>query len=496
MTDGNPFADELAEMTLAWSDRWYDDAVGLLWNPPGSFGGAVADQSVHLVPQSAWYAAGLLRRDGDGDRARAVAVIESLLALQYDREGTVWHGTFARFAEWSEPGAAAVEWDDYDPNWRQFIGTTWLVILREFEERLPNGTVERIDRSLRLCVEGEPPERVAVWYTNIALMRAVIEVESGHRLHEPAWVDRGHALAAAVVERRERKGTFDEFNSPTYYGIDLLGLAMWRSCAVSSRLREWGAVMESALWAETALLYHAGLGNLCGPYTRSYGMDLHRYVGALALWMWPVIGRQATPLPALDAPAIDHGHDLCLGSMVALLGSVIPAGVQPWLQRFPGPSRLERLVSERPQRIVTAWLGEHVMVGAEDNHPGWPASHQFFPATIHWAGAAGDVGGLRLVHNGSVRARATEGELAIDCGPAVDGSGPAFLVEVDGFEPTTVAADRWALPGLDVAVESDLHLAEVVPFGSAHLLGYSAPGDGPASIVLRLRSRSGAAGGE
>ena len=368
----------------AWSDQWYDADVGLLWNPPGSFGGVLADGSVHLVPQSAWYAVGLLRRDAAGDRERAVTVIEALLALQYDQTGAVWHGTFARFAEWPEPAADAVEWDDYDPNWRQFLGTTWLVILREFETRLPRATVERIDHSLRLCVEGEPEARVAVWYTNIALMKAVLEVEVGHRLHEPAWVDRGHGLAQSVVERRERKGAFDEFNSPTYYGIDLLGLALWRTCAVSSRLRDWGAAMERALWAETALLYHAGLGNLCGPYTRSYGMDLHRYVGAIALWLWPVVGREAAPLPPIDGAAIDHGHDLCLGSVVALLGSEIPDEVRPWIERFPGESRIERLVSERPRRTVTAWLAPDVMIGAEDNDEGWPAWHQFFPATIHW----------------------------------------------------------------------------------------------------------------
>ena len=181
-------------------------------------------------------------------------------------------------------------------------------------------------------------------------MKAVLEVEAGHRLHEPSWVDRGHELAESVVERRERKGAFDEFNSPTYYGIDLLGLAIWRTCRRRPGFASWGAAMERALWAETALLYHAGLGNLCGPYTRSYGMDLHRYVGAISLWLWPVLGRAAAPLPAIDGRPIDHGHDLCLGSVVALLGSEIPDEVRPWIERFPGESRVERLVSERPRR--------------------------------------------------------------------------------------------------------------------------------------------------
>jgi hypothetical protein len=484
----NPFADELSTMTAAWSDQWFDETTALLWNPPGSFGGVIADRSVHLVPQSAWYGVALLRRDGPGDRERAVRVIDALLALQYDRPGVVWHGTFARFLEWPEPSADAVEWDDYDPNWRQFLGTTWLVVLREFEAHLPAATVNALERSLRLCVEGEPTGRVAAWYTNIALMKAVLEVEAGHRLQEPAWVDRGHELASAVFERRRRKGAFDEFNSPTYYGIDLLGLALWRTCDVSSRLNEWGSSMERALWAETSLLYHAGLGNLCGPYTRSYGMDLHRYVAAISLWIWPLLGRAATPMPDLDDASIDHGHDFCLGSMVAILGSDVPVDARNWIERFPGESLVERSVGDRPRRTITAWLADRVMIGGEDNDEGWPAWHQYYPATVHWQ-AVSDIGSVRLVHNGPVRARAGVGELVVECGPAPDGSQPTFLVEVDGFDRAAVSPTRWSLPGLDVEVVTDLDLDEVIPFGATHLLAYTAPAT-PTTFRLQVRPTS------
>jgi hypothetical protein len=306
-------------------------------------------------------------------------------------------------------------------------------------------------------------------------------------------VDRGHALAESVVQRRERQGAFDEFNSPTYYGIDLYGLALWRTCAVSSRLREWGASMETALWAETALLYHAGLGNQCGPYTRSYGMDLHRYVGAVALWLWPVIGRNLTPLPELDASAIDHGHDLCLGPTIALVGSAVPEHITPWFAAFPGPSRVERLVSERPRRVVTAWLGTDLMIGAEHNDQGWSAWHQYFPATIHWRGSGGDVGTVRFVHNGPTTARAEQDQLTIEAGAARDGTtNPTFLVEVDDFDASAVTAERWDLPGLGVDIETDAPLAEVLAFGTAQLIVYRPRADGSA-FVLTLRSMGGAA---
>lgn len=474
----------LAARTTAWSDQWFDADAGLLWNPPGSFGGVISDESVHLIPQSAWYAVGCLHR-GDVDRARRV--IDTVLGAQYDRPGEVWHGTFSRFLEWPTPPPDAVEWDDYDPNWRQFVGTTWLVILRHFESELPPDLVGRIERSLRLAVEGEPPDRVAPWYTNIALMKAVLGVEAGHRLHEPPWVDEGHGLAEAVVARRERQGAFDEFNSPTYYGIDFLGLALWRTCPVSSRLRSWGASMESALWAETALLYHAGLGNLCGPYTRSYGMDLHRYVGALSIWLWPVLGREHAPLPELEARSIDHGHDLCLGPVVEMLGTSIPDAVRPWFARFPGPSTVERLVGEKPRRVVTAWLDHDVMIGAEDCAAGWPAWHQYVPAAVHWR-AGGEVGSIRLVHSGSVRARASANRLEIDCGPAEDGSHPTFLVEVEGLDPAVIAAGGWRLPGLHVGVETEADLVDVAPFGPGrHLFVYRPRPPGGTSFALAVR---------
>ena len=45
----------------AWADRWWDEERGLLWNPPGSFDDeGLPPRSAHLVPQSGWYAAGLL----------------------------------------------------------------------------------------------------------------------------------------------------------------------------------------------------------------------------------------------------------------------------------------------------------------------------------------------------------------------------------------------------------------------------------------------------
>ena len=148
---------------------------------------------------------------------------------------------------------------------------------------------------------------------------------------------------------------------------------------------------------------------------------------------------------------------MCLGSTVALLGSDESSSTSlPGSRRFPGASLVERLVSERPRRVVTAWLDDDLMIGAEDNDEGWAAWHQYLPATVHWRGGAGDIGTIRFVHNGPTTARADQGLLTIEIGAARDGTtNPTFLVEVDGFDSSGITAERWALPGLGVEIETD-----------------------------------------
>ena len=101
-----------------------------------------------MLPQTAWYAVGLLLRDGAGDRDRAVRALGTVLDHQYDAPGQVWHGTFTLVHEIPPPRAGARMWVDYDPNWRQFIGCTLLLVLRRLGDLVPAGA-RRPDRRAR-----------------------------------------------------------------------------------------------------------------------------------------------------------------------------------------------------------------------------------------------------------------------------------------------------------------------------------------------------------
>jgi hypothetical protein len=439
---------DLATATLAWTEQWLDPDIGLLWNPEGSFDEVAPPRSIHLVPQSAWFALGLLARDGPGDRSTAAAVIDRLLDTQYDEPGSVWHGTFRRFHETPDPRPGAVEWVDYDPNWRQFIGTTFALVLRRFGDRIDDALAARIGAAIRSAIEGEPPERVQPSYSNIALMRAWLEVEAGHREGVGAWIERGEALGRAVAERFGRFGAFDEYNSPTYYGIDLYALALWAREPVSSELAALGIRMERVLWEDTASFHHAGLRNQCGPFSRSYGTDMRRYAALLGLWIWDAIGADRAPYPQLDRP-FDHSHDTTMGPLVALVGSQVPPAVALHLRGFQGERTVERVIGDAPERVVTAWLGHDLMIGAEAGDLPVYAMGQFMPATIHGASVT-----LRVEHHGPTSARAAPGRLDLRVRPhhRRGGQPVRMVVEVPAGGEVDARDGRWQLPGLSLEV--------------------------------------------
>jgi hypothetical protein len=439
---------DLATASVAWTEQWLDRDVGLVWNPVGSYDEEAPPRSVHLLPQSAWLALGLLARDRPGDRATAGAVIEALLAGQYDEPGTIWHGTFRRFWETPHPAPGAVEWVDYDPNWRHFIGTTFALALRRFADRVGDALADRMAAAIRLAVEGEPPDRVQPSYSNIALMRAWLEVEAGTRENRAEWVAQGERLGEAVAERFARFGAFDEYNSPTYYGIDLYALGLWCREPVSASLAEQGEVMERALWEDTAALYHAGLRNQCGPFSRSYGTDMRRYAATIGLWVWEALGAELAPYPSLAA-SFDHSHDTTIGPAVALLGADVPAAAEPHLRAFQGERMVEREISDRPPRVATAWLAEGCSIGAERNQLGVYATGQFMPATIHWR-----EGTLRVEHHGSTSAVAAPGRLTVSTQPHHrEGPRPLQLVvEAPGADPAACAGGRLRLPGAELVL--------------------------------------------
>lgn len=445
----DPNAQQLLTASVAWMDQYWDEAMGLLHSP-----GDVADprhpqpDDSHMVRESAWYALGLFLCNRPGDVQRAMRALEAILTCQFDQPDKVYHGTFYRAPEEPRPPEPATEWRHYDPNWREFIVTTMAIILIEYEGQLPRSLVDKIDVAIRKAVEGALKRGLRAAYTNIALMNAFMLCFAGDRLNERAWVEQGEAMAQEIHRLFKLHDTFEEYNSPTYYGPDLYALAAWHVYSTSPLLRQLGAELEAMLWTDLARFYHAGLHNLCGPFDRSYGMDMRRYVALLGEWIWLMAGKDQAPFPSLDRP-FAHSADFCFGPCIAILGAQVPRDAQAHLLAFQGERQVERVISDTPRRVATAWLAPDMMIGAQDTGGARQGSRQFHPGTIYWRIGTDEVGWIRLLNVWPADARARANRLDIR-----GTSEFYFQISAPGLDADLIHANHWQLPGLEVQVES------------------------------------------
>lgn len=440
--DQPPQLRALRDFTLSCCDaRW--DADQALYCQPGGYSGG--EGAVAMVRESAHYALALLDHDAAGDRERAARTLAAVLDFQWTAPGQPHHGTFARTPTEPEPGQEGQVWKDFDPNWREFIGLDLELILRLHGEKLDAALQGRIEHALKLAVEGSMDRGLPGHYTNIALMAVFLYDACGKRFGNAEWSTQAERLGGEVWELFCRHRSFHEFNSPTYYGIDLGALAALRRFAHHPELQAQAAEMEQCLWQEMAGYYHAGLRNFCGPYDRAYGMDLGEYVAVVSLWIAPITGLEAAPLPQGEH-LLNHGHDLVYGCVVSQLGlPELPEAVRQAFVQWQGPGReLTTVITVGPRRLATAVLRENYMYGG-DSAPrrAWVQAH---PATAHWRSASGKIAWLNFICEDGMCVEADELGLHISF-PDVRPREISALAHLPGAEHEDLRASA-ALPGL------------------------------------------------
>ena len=450
----DPGSRELLFASLSYADRQWDESAGLLRSPVPEEAGR------HRTRESAWYALGLLMRNQPGDEARAVRIIERVLVHQIEAPGERWDGTFRRFPDEPAPGPGAKLWQDFDPNWRHFIGTTFALILTEFETRLPAGLPARLEDSIRRAVEGELTQgRVEPYHTNIKLMHGFLWSWAGARLNRPEWIAGGERWAEEVAAAFAVHETFEEYNSPTYYGVDFYGLALMRRHGATPRIRELGARLEAGLWRDVGRFYHAGLKNMAGPFDRAYGMDMRRYVSLTGIWMRLVLPADLTPLPDPSGP-MGHAHDFFATPLYVVLGAMVPADVLVHFRAFQGECQIERVITT--ERTATAWLSRDLMLGGERTNRTFaatPGVNQLHPATAHWRVGASDIGWFVLRQCPGVDAVAELNRLSITTVPGDS----TFRFTAPGLDPAGLTRERWTLPNLTVEIGTDATGFTVTP---------------------------------
>jgi hypothetical protein len=404
-----------------------------------------------VVRDSTWYAVGLLLRDQPGDRDRAAQILRTVLKAQYHEPGKVWDGTFRRTPNEPEPGPDAVIWRAYDPNWREFVGTTLALILEEFPDRIPADLRPAMISSIDDAVAGEIKDgRLVPTYTNPALMLGFLWYYAAVHGNRPDWIAPATKWQEDIYKLFKQHDTFFEYNSPTYAGVDFFALALWRDYGFTPRMRSIGSEMEATLWRSVADLYNANLRNISGPYDRSYGMDMQSYVSVTGLWLRTVLDADQAPLTRFDNPPVDHVADLWFVPPIVVLDTQIPPDAMKVFRSFQGEHEVRRPIAD--QRIATAWIGKNVIYGGEiTGHTKDVDAHsQFHPVTVQWLSSGGKIGWIQLTQCPPIDADADKKHIVISAAGDV-----GFRIYAPGIVSTGANADQWNLPGLAVHVESD-----------------------------------------
>lgn len=230
-----------------------------------------------------------------------------------------------------------------------------------------------------------------------AIMRAFTAGWVGRRLNDDNVTSEGEQYGQDIIDLFDQHDTLSEFNSPTYTGVSLYGLVLWSAyLSPDSVMAQAGPRMVLKTWESVAQVWNPHLRNMAGPWDRSYGYDMNEYVSLMALWLWPLIGREAAGLK--DQPeTMLHVGDYAYAPMMAILtganNGFAPDRLGEGLKSFGGERTYEAQAYSPPYdnapRQYTTWVDRKLTVGAVtfDQIQAGGASRSteaFMPGIVQW----------------------------------------------------------------------------------------------------------------
>lgn len=522
----------LVDNAMLHMDRHYDADMHLLLD--------TEDPTRHNTRGSGHYAVGLLLRNAPGDKERACDLLNKVIDLQFDFPDEIYHGTFktspqaiqppagnypwkafgpglayfladtfdkvseqfkARMLADGQEGIEVVEklqaaydqilppvWKSYDPNWREFIACTFAVILDNFEQLLPEKLVARMDDAMVKTVGASIDRRLSdaiPMNSNIELMHLFISHYFGHRFGNEDWISHANREADKFHAAFMEFGSLAEFNTTTYYGVDITVLGLWRKYGKSDSFKQIGREVEKGLWEAIALFYNPRLENLSGPFARAYEMEMLAH-SSMGVFLFLLLGKGYEHLAGINC---ESEHD----PIISLVGVDIPADVQPLFKSHEGDRLVEKPFRELCERdkpgessnlcIARAWIEENLMIGAMSGSKN--TNGQMHPATIHWR-YEGEMYYLRLIRrevgkgwNTHLRgitfeANVTKDQLTVevqfdtsqDIEVYFEISGPQIISRA-------IMTEVWELPGLICTVEAEAPTPAIVQTENAVEIIYS-----------------------
>lgn len=310
-------------------------------------------------------------------------------------------------------------------------------------------------------------------------MRAFVSGWTGRRLNNTNMTTAGENYAQAIVDLFDRANTLSEFNSGTYTGVSLFAMTLWaKYLPDDSIMKQKGPSMIQYTWEAVSQLWQPEMKNVAGPWDRSYGFDMNRYLSLLALHIWNIVGKQKSSI--IDRPGLmSHNSDFAYGPLFAILAefhiSLVPANVTSALTTFKGEHTFTSSTFSPPfdlyPRNISAWLSSNITIGAEtfnETVVGGPAKNQdtFNPAVIQWNTGDG-IGWMNLYATEKhVIAKAAAGSLNLTYPDGNDTSIFTLLVSTFTKKRTVTAIED--MQGADFTISGTINETYALSFAGAY----------------------------
>lgn len=469
---------------MGWLDNYYDGEAGYLYDLSNS--AALR----HETRSSAWYAFGLLARNTNDDVAEAEKVITNIIDGQYTDPKDEWYGTYQKYPEEPTVGSKyypPTMYGTFDLNWRGFVGTTFIMCLEEFSDLISDSTKDLMLASLHTATKGDEyrfgnldPARDNLYpaYSNPSIMRAFMSGWTGRRLNEENMTRGGETYAQDIIDLFNRDNTLSEFNSGTYTGVSVFGLLLWSKYirAEDSVMTINGPRMLKHTWEAVSQLYQPNFRTGAGPWDRAYGYDENRYLSLMSLWIWTLIGKDASPLAGKHGYMVSHGADFAWAPLFAALADFnsqfVSEQVKNSFTSFIGEHTFTASAYSPPfdlvPRNITTWVSEKLTIGAESFDEivvGGPARSReaFNPAVVQW-NTGDEISFISLWPTEfALDAEVSAGRLSLSYPRGSSASQFSLLVGTQKRKPEV---NGWEdLLGLQVSVSGNVNLTHKLQFG-------------------------------
>jgi hypothetical protein len=234
------------------------------------------------------------------DLDRMATLFEAAAKMQDRDPKSKGYGNF-RWS-WSNPAVM-------DYNAVEFCMQGGALVWMRHRDKMPEAARKQLRELLDFAVEGCLRHKVRESYTNIALMNAENLILLGEGLDQPKAADEGYARLDRIYANTLANG-ISEYDSPTYYGVDLDDLVLTEAFMKREDGRKKVRALLDLFWTDIAMNFFPPSGRLAGPHSRDYDyvwgrgpLDNHLWaagwlagdirggIGAI----WPALGRWQPP---------------------------------------------------------------------------------------------------------------------------------------------------------------------------------------------------------